>query len=102
MKEIEFRRWLNEKGTNRKVQCDHVSRLKRIERELNHCDLDEQYRKDHCEFVLKAFLKQGNNENMRKFPKAKFPFGKYYMNTYRLALKKYVAFCDEAKAAKQK
>ena len=102
MKEIEFRNWLNEQGTNRKVIWDCISRLKRVERELNHCDLDEQYVIDRCAFILKAFLNQGNNENMKKFPQARFPFGKYYMRTYRLAIKKYVEFCDAVNAAKQK
>ena len=102
MKEAEFRKWLKEKGVNDKVQWDCVSRLKRVERELGNCNLDEQYGNDRCEFILSAFLNQGRNENMKKYPKANLPFGKYYMNTYRLAIKKYVAFCDEANAAKRK
>lgn len=34
MNEVEFRKWLAEKSTNKKVQGDCISRLKRIEREL--------------------------------------------------------------------
>ena len=102
MDEIGFRLWMNEKGVNKKVQMDCICRLKRIERELNQCDLDEQYCLDRCEFIMNAFLKQGNNDNMRKFPQASLPFGRYYMNTYRLAIKKYVKFRDEVNASKQK
>lgn len=102
MKEIEFKLWLNKKGMNKKVQSDCVSRLKRIERELDNCDLDEQYNQDRCEFLLKAFLRKGYNDNMKKYSQANLPFGKLYMCTYRHALKQYVLFCDEVNAAKQK
>lgn len=40
------------KRKNKEVQGDCILRLKRIERELGHCDLDEQYRNDRCEFIL--------------------------------------------------
>ena len=40
MNEVEFRNWLLKNGTNKKVQGDCVARLKRVERELGHCDLD--------------------------------------------------------------
>ena len=96
MNEVEFRNWLIKKGTKKKVQSDCVARLKRIERELGHCDLDDEYRRDRCAFILGAFLNMGNNDNMRKFPHANFPIGKYYMSTYRHSLKLYVRFCEEA------
>ena len=102
MNEVEFRNWLLKNGTNKKVQGDCVARLKRVERELGHCDLDEEYRRDRCQFLLDAFLNMGNNESMKKYPHAKFPIGKYYMSTYRHSIKKYVEFCDEAIAVKQK
>ena len=98
MNEVDFRKWLSEKGTKKKVQGDYVSRLKRIERELGHCDLDEQYRSDRCKFILGAFLNMGDNDNMKKFPKANLPIGKYYISTYKHSLKKYVEFCDEITA----
>lgn len=95
MNEIEFRNWLINNGTNRKVAGDMVSRLKRIEREINDCDIDEQYRSDKCEHLLSLFLKLGNNDEMKKYPDAAFPIGKYYISTFRYALKQYVSFCDE-------
>ena len=102
MNEVEFGKWLAEKGTNKKVQGDCISRLKRIERELGHCDLDEQYHNDRCEFILGTFLNLGENENMKKYPHANLPIGKYYRSTYRYSIKKYVEFCNEFNSAEQK
>lgn len=102
MNVVEFRKWLAEKGTNKKVQGDCISRLKRIERELGHCDLDEQYRNDRCEFILSAFLNMGDNEIMKKFPHVNLPIGKYYMSTYRYSIKKYIEFCDEFNSVNQR
>ena len=95
MNEVEFRNWLSNNGIDKKVQSDYISRIKRIERELNHCDIDEQYRNDRCEFIMSLFLNMGKNESMKKFPNAKFPIGKYHMSTYRYVIKQYIRFCDE-------
>ena len=95
MNEVEFRNWLCKKNIKKKVQCDCVSRLKRIEHELNHCDIDEQYRSDKCEQLLAAFLNMGQNDDMKKYPDANLPIGKYYMSTYRHSLKQYIKFCEE-------
>ena len=101
MNEVEFRNWLEKKNIKKKVQGDCVSRLKRIERELNHCDIDEQYRSDKCEYLLKLFLDMGNNDEMKKYPNANLPIGKYYMSTYRHALKQYIQFSDDVTSNKQ-
>lgn len=95
MNEVEFRNWLINNGTKTKVAGDTISRLKRIEREIENCDIDEQYRRDKCEYLLKLFLDMGNNDEMKKYPNANFPIGKYYMSTYRHALKQYIQFSDE-------
>lgn len=95
MNEIEFRNWLMENGCTAKVAGDHISRLKRVERELNHCDIDEEYRSDKCNYLISLFDNNGNNEEMNKIKNNSLPIGKYYMSTYRLAIKKYVMFCDE-------
>ena len=95
MKELEFRQWMIQKGIKTKVQSDCISRIKRIEKELNHCDIDEQYRSDKCEFLMSLFVNMGQNDNMKKYPNAKLPIGKYYMSTYRHSIKQYVAFCEE-------
>lgn len=94
MQEIEFRNWLSQGNNKKKVQQDTISRLKKIEKEFEQCDLDEHYKQDRCEFLMGAFLNMGYNSNMKKYPDAKFPTGKYYLSTYRNALKQYVSFCD--------
>ena len=95
MNEIEFRKWLSQKGTTKKVQSDFVSRLKRLERELNQCDIDEQYRIDKCNYLMSLFYRMGNNDSMKQHKNINLPIGKYYMSTYRYALKKYIKYCDE-------
>lgn len=95
MNESEFRTWLGEKQKSKKVVGDTISRLKRVEREINHCDLDNEYCTDHCEHLLSLFLNMGENDAMKKYSNANLPIGKYYMNTYRHAIKQYVKFCEE-------
>ena len=96
MNEVEFKNWLINNGTKAKVAGDIISRLKRIEREIENCDIDEQYRNDKCEYLLKLFLGMGNNNEMKKHPSANLPIGKYYMSTYRHALKQYIKFLENA------
>lgn len=95
MDEIAFRNWMTQKGYQNKVIGDCISRLKRIEREIVSCDIDVQYHKDKCEYLMHLFSNMGNNEQMKKYSSANFPIGKYYMNTYRYALRRYIQFCDE-------
>lgn len=94
MNEIEFRNWLEVTGMNKKVQGDCISRLKRIEREINHCDIDEQYHSDKCGYLLSVFSNKGENEFMLKYKNSGFPIGKYHMSTYRYALKRYIEFME--------
>ncbi|MEA5093019.1 hypothetical protein SDC9_22335 [bioreactor metagenome] len=98
MNEVDFRNWMTSKGINKKVQSDCISRLKRVEKEINRCDIDEQYRNDKCEYIMSLFLNMGENENMKKYPNSNLPIGKYYMSTYRHAVKQYIQFCDEVAA----
>ncbi len=95
MNEVEFKNWLSLKKVNKKVQSDIISRIKRIEREINQCDIDEQYRIDRCEYLLSLFVNMGDNEQMRLYPN-NFPIGRYHMNTFRYAINKYIQFCDES------
>lgn len=95
MNEVEFKNWLIKTGVKSKVASDTVSRLKRIEREIKNCDIDEQYRTDKYEYLLALFLEMGNNEEMKKYPNANFPIVKYYISTFRYALKQYIQFCEE-------
>jgi hypothetical protein len=101
MNEVDFKNWMADSGMKLKVQRDCISRLKRIERELDHCDIDEQYRNDRCQYLMSVFAKKGNNEEIKKYPHANLPIGKNYMSTYRHSLKQYIMFCDEL-ASRQK
>ena len=95
MNEVEFRNRLINKGVKTKVAGDTISRLKRIEREIENCDIDEQYRSDKCEFLMSLFVNMGVNDNMKKYSNVNLPIGKYYMSTYRHSLKQYIQFCEE-------
>ncbi len=97
MNEVDFRNWMARNDVNRKVQSDIVSRIKKIEREIENCDIDEEYRSDNCESLMALFLNMGKNEEMKKYPNANFPIGKYYMSTFRHAIKYYVMFCKNSK-----
>lgn len=94
MDEIEFRSWLIQGQTQKKVRGDCISRLKRVERALG-IDLDKEYKKDKLENVLKAFSNMGKNEEMQKYGDVNLPIGKYYMSTYSHSLKKYIKFKNE-------
>lgn len=95
MNEVDFRNWLTKNNVIRKVQSDIVSRIKKVEKEIENCDIDEQYRSDRCEYLMSLFLNMGLNEDMKKYPYANFPIGEYHMSTFRHAIKHYVRFCDE-------
>ena len=95
MDEVNFRTWMSSNGVNSKVISDTISRLKRLEKELKNCDVDEEYRADKCERIFSALANNGNNEIMRSFKSANLPIGKYYMSTFRYALKKYVDFLGQ-------
>lgn len=92
MNEVDFRNWLVRNNVNRKVQSDIVSRIKKIENEIENCDIDEQYRSDRCEYLMSLFLNMGLNDEMQKYSNAKFPIGKYHMSTFRHAIKYYIKF----------
>lgn len=97
MNEVEFRNWLNQQGTTKKVQSDIISRLRRVERELEQCDIDVYFENDKCSSLLSVFENKGENEAMKKYPHANFPVGKYYMSTFRHALKKYIQFREASR-----
>lgn len=92
MNEIEFKQWLCDNNVNKKVQSDLVSRLKKFERAIKNCDIDEQYRNDECEYLLSLFNNKGLNDGMREYEDSGLPIGKYQLSTYKHALKKYIEF----------
>lgn len=95
MNEIDFRIWLSQQGVNKKVSRDMVSRLKRIERDINRCDIDIEYRKDECSTLLSLFRNKGINEQMNVL-ETSLPVGKYQLSTYKYALQRYISFLQES------
>lgn len=95
MNEVEFRNWMAKKGVNQSVIKDNISRVKKVERDLNYMDIDEEYRKDKCEKLLSLFENRGINDQMKKYTPNKLPLGKKYMGTYKYAVKQYYLFCEE-------
>lgn len=95
MNEIDFRLWLDKNNINKKVSSDIVSRLRRIEKEFNGCDIDAEYHRDRCAFLLSLFDNKGINDGMKKFPHSSLPVGKYQLSTYKYALNKYIYFLKE-------
>lgn len=92
MNELDFREWLTTMNVPRKVQSDLVSRLKKLQRELNNCDLDECYKQDKCVDLFRIFDNKGINKAMAEYQTARLPIGKYHLSAYKYALRKYVEF----------
>lgn len=101
MNEVDFRNWLAQKNVNKKIISDYISRLKRIERELGYCDIDEHYENDRCSYLMQLFTQKGENLEMKKYPDANFPIGKYYMATYRYSLNQYILFKNSSRHSKK-
>lgn len=92
MNEVEFRSWMCGENITKKVQGDLVSRLKKIERTFGNIDLDSEYKKDKCEFLLSLFLNKGENAAMQSYGNVALPIGKYQLSVYRYAIRKYISF----------
>lgn len=83
-----FKDWMNACQINKKVQSDHISRLKRIERVLKN-DMDDEYELDTLENLLFVFSYLGRNDFMMNIDDNPFPIGKYSMNTYKYSINTY-------------
>lgn len=94
MNEIDFKAWLQSQNTTKKVQGDLISRIKRLERAFDNIDIDEEYKKDKCCFILSLFKNKGLNPEMSKFENVDLPVGQYQLSTYKYALKKYISFIE--------
>lgn len=64
MNEENFREWLKQRYS-RKVVSDNISRLKKIIRTI--ADVDSEYNKDHCRYLLSLFDNLGDNAEMKRF-----------------------------------
>ena len=82
-------------GMSTKVSRDNISRLRRVEKSIKNCDIDEEYRKDKCESLLSLFNKNADLEDINKVLIGTLPIGSYTMNTYKYAIRKYVTFRDD-------
>lgn len=100
MNEIEFRHWLSKNNVSKKVQSDLVSRLKRFERAIGNCDIDEQYRKDRYEYLFSLFQNKGVNDNMSKLNNVDLPIGEYQLSVYKYALNKYKQYIEDSSTLK--
>lgn len=100
MNEYEFYMYLRKLGTSIKVCSDNISRIKRVEKSIKDCDIDEEYHKDKCESLLNLLKKKGENEDIKKVLIGTLPIGSYTMNTYKYAIRKYVAFMEELEKIK--
>ena len=94
MNEIDFKTWLQAQHIAKKVQGDLISRIKRLEHAFDNIDIDEEYQKDRCCFLLSLFDNKGLNPKMKTFGIADLPIGKYQLSTYKYALRKYILFIE--------
>ncbi|MGN0432578.1 MAG: hypothetical protein ACI4EQ_09530 [Lachnospiraceae bacterium] len=101
MNELDFRQWLNHNQVSRKMQSDFISRIKKVERSIENCDIDEQYRSDRCSYLLSLFKNKGINPNMSQYSDVDLPIGTYYLCVYKHAITKYIQFLDESSNVRQ-
>ena len=92
MKELDFRKWLNENGVSKKMQSDFVSRLKRLEIRLEIFDIDEEYKSDKCQKLLKYLSEGCKNSPYSKGLSLKGTSNQYIVLKY--AVKKYISFLE--------
>ncbi len=90
MQEIEFRKWLADNNVSKKMQSDFVSRIKRIEKGLEIFDIDEEYKKDKCEKLLK-YLSGGCKEKVYSQNLELLGTSKQY-SVLKYAVNKYISF----------
>lgn len=100
MNEIEFAIWLKDNNCSKKAGGDYISRLKRLERSLKDCDLDEEYNFDRCASLISLFTNKGENPSMESRLIGSLPIGKYQLATFPYAIRRYVQFRDEIKGEK--
>lgn len=100
MNEIEFRQWLSKNKISKKMQSDLVSRLKRLEKAIEYCDIDEEYRSDKYQYLYSLFENKGINDNMAKLNDVDLPIGKYQLSTFKYTLNKYKQFLEDTLISK--
>ncbi len=96
MNENNFREWLGQRYS-RKVVSDNISRLKRINREIT--DVDAEYDKDHCCYLLSLFDNLGDNPEMRSY-NTSLPVGSSSIRCCKYAVTRYIKFREESEGIK--
>jgi hypothetical protein len=95
MKKEEFRTWLkNVDGRNAHQASDHVSRIKRIEKEVSildgvDCDVEVECQRDQCEELMAKLLLSNRKKMPEHIGLPETPMG---MSRLRSSLRKYIDF----------
>ena len=100
MNEIDFVLWLKANNTPKKLCSDYISRIKRVERSIANCDIDEEYARDRCHTLLSLFAHTGKNKSMEERMIGDLPIGKYHLSSFTYSIRKYVTFRDEVELFK--
>ena len=88
----EFRVWLLESRLSKRYVSNIISRLNRLIVELAIDDVLESFQKDKFDTILEQFeLKEETSVLMST---SSLPYGKYELNNYKTALKKYRKFLE--------
>lgn len=87
-----FKTWLLDNGYKPKIVSDNISRLKRIQKEIPDCNLDEEFEKDKCNNLLNMLSKNNSLNLKEKYPDINLPIGKHSMGTYRLSIRLFIKF----------
>ena len=96
MNEEKFREWLRQRYSQ-KVVSDNISRLRKIIKTIG--DVNAEYDKDHCSYLLSLFDNLGDNVEMKSY-NSRLPVGSNFIRCYKYALKLYVKFREESEETK--
>lgn len=87
---------MHKQGKSSKLQSDAISRIKAVQKSLDNCDLDEEYKIDKCSKILACFKNKGANEKMQQYSNTKLPVGKYSLSVYKYAVNLYIKYLEES------
>ena len=91
---IYFRNWLINQNKNKKIISDIISRIKKVELLIG-SSIDEQDKKESCDFLLSLFNNKGINDQMNNFiinSNVSMPIGKYHLSAYKYAVNTYINY----------
>ena len=91
MNECDFYIYLCRTNLSNKVCKDIISRIKRIENSIIDCDIDDEYDKDKCTYLLSLF----DNKEIKKVLLKPIPLESCAINNFKYAIRKYISFKKE-------